>query len=211
MRDRVHFVGGATTSRDVVGKGLAEFLLSHDSDASLLGAGSDVDCNQVGTDLYECHMPQIGMLGFQVRPVLTVRLERDCTASSLCIRVVSAHIYLVTPGSPQAQLLQGCLIDSANEVSWSAHEDGWLLATDLELRVAVELPRGFYLPRASVERTASAILRRVCAMQCKQFLLSLEHSYEVWARTQNAGRTQRQDHSPSAGASPVSLCAVSTS
>ena len=188
MSERAQFLGGATISRSLIGEGcgLAEFLLSRASDAPLLGAGSDVECKQTGTDLWECQMPQIGMIGFTVKPVLTVLLERSGT-SSLCIRVESAQIYLLYPGASNAQLLQGCVIDSANKVTWSASEGGWLLTTDLELRVGVELPRTFLLPRASVERPASAILRQFCAMQCNQFLLSLEQSYKAWARTQDLG------------------------
>lgn len=182
-RERAFFLGGATISRSVEGEGLAEFLLSRASDAPLLGAGSEVECRQMGTDRWECQMPQIGMLGFTVNPVLTVQLERGGT-SSLCIRVESAQIYLLYPGATNAQLLQGCVIDSANQVTWSTRaEGGWLLTTDLELRVGVELPRTFLLPRASVERPVSAILRQFCAMQCNQFLLSLEQSHKAWART----------------------------
>ena len=197
MSERAQFLGGATISRSLIGEGcgLADFLLSRASDAPLLGAGSDVECKQTGTDLWECQMPQIGMIGFTVKPVLTVLLERSGT-SSLCIRVESAQIYLLYPGASNAQLLQGCVIDSANKVTWSASEGGWLLTTDLELRVGVELPRTFLLPRASVERPASAILRQFCAMQCNQFLLSLEQSYKAWARTQDLGLAP----SPLAGA-----------
>ena len=187
MRERAQFLGGATISRSVVGEGLAEFLLSsYASDGALLGAGSDVEFKQTGTDVWECQMPQIGMVGFTVKPVLTVQLERAGT-SSLCIRVVSAQIYLLYPGASKPQLLQGCVIDSANIVTWSAREGGWLLTSDLELRVGVELPRSFLLPPASVERPASVILRQFCAMQCNQFLLSLEQSYKAWARTQDQG------------------------
>ena len=192
-RERALFLGGATISRSVEDEGLDEFLLSRASDAPLLGAGSDVECKLTGTDLWECQMPQIGMLGFKVLPVLTVQLERGGT-SSLCIRVESAQIYLLYPGASNAQLLQGCEIDSANKLTWSARaEGGWLLTTDLELRVGVELPRTFLLPRASVERPASAILRQFCAMQCNQFLLSLEQSHKAWARS--PGRTQDMEPS----------------
>ena len=141
-------------------------------------------------------MPQIGMIGFTVKPVLTVQLERG-GPTSLCIRVVLAQIYLLYPGASRAQRLQGCRIDSANIVTWSAREGGWLLTTDLKLRVGVELPRTFLLPRASVERPASAILRQFCAMQCNQFLLSLEQSYKVWARTQDIGLAPSLEGAPS--------------
>lgn len=196
MCQRARLVGGASISRLVVGEGLPEFLRSRASDAPLMGAGSDIEYSRVDTDVYECHMPQIGMIGFLVRPVLTVRLERTADAS-LCIQVISAQIYLLTPGASKAQLLEGCLIDSANMVTWSAEEGGWLLTSDLELCVALELPRGFALPRASVERPASAILRRFCAVQCQQFLLSLEQSYEEWARPQDVGRAQDLGLAPS--------------
>ena len=198
-RERAFLIGGATTCRSVEGEGLAEFLLSRASDAPLLGAGSEVECKRTGTDLWECQMPQIGMLGFKVNPVLTVQLERSGT-SSLYIRVESAQIYLLYPGAPNAQLLQGCVIDSANKLTWSARaEGGWLLTTDLEMRVGVELPRTFLLPRASVERPASAILRQFCAVQCDQFLLSLEQSHTAWARS--PGRTQDTD--PSVAGAPT--------
>ena len=204
MRDNALLIGGASKTRAVghpQGQSqLPEFLLSRASDASLLGAGSDVSYQEVAAGLYECEMPAIKMLGFTVSPVLTVRLERDSTM--VRIRVVSAHIYLLKPGSADAQLLQGAAIESANTLSWTSDEGGWLLTTDLTLRVAVELPRGFLLPRVAVDRPASAVLRRVCAIQCEQFLHSLERSFEAWA-TQGTPRGRQE--APQREAASVAL------
>jgi len=190
-------LGGATVSRHVgeparepVGRSLPDFLLSSASDPALLGAGSDaVSYRRLGDGRYECKMPLIDMLAATIRPVLTVSLERNRSASSLRILVESASIYVQTPGAAKAQLLQGAIIDSSNTLQWAAADGGGHdLQTRLEMRVAVKLPPGLPLPRAAVEQPGSAVLRRVCDEQCTSFLATVESAWRAWREAPDEAR-----------------------
>ena len=110
-------VGGATVTRSVDGacgpRGLAEFLLSAESDASLLNTGT---YRRLGDGRYECDLASIRMFDFGVVPMLTVRLERS-PPDQLRIRVLGVRISLQTPSS-EPRLLEGVVIDSSNVLYW---------------------------------------------------------------------------------------------
>ena len=179
---RVVFVGGATVTRSIAGSldGFQRWIAEPvRSDASLLNT---VSCEALGNDCYRCEMARIAMLSYRVTPLLTVRIERGGDPSSLLIRVIDVSISIQGGRDVKPWVLRGARVESTNRVSWRSEGDAETeLRTELRLRVGVELPRLFPLPRAAIERPGSLILQATCDAQCRQFLTEIEEGYRAGA------------------------------
>lgn len=168
--------GGASVHRHcAAGPDIADFLLSGASNPSLLNA---VAYNERGPNQYTCKMPSLEMFALHVTPELTVAIQRS--QSELAIRVTDAQVHVTVPGRAR-QTLSGVKICSCNTVTWAAAANGGTrLGSELTLQLEVPRPRFLPMPRAGIETTASAVLRRVCEVQCNAFLGDIEAGYMEW-------------------------------
>ena len=158
-------------------------MRSEASDPSLLNT---IQYTRLDDGTYECELSSIGFGSFgSYVPTLTVRLDRE-RDGLLVIRVLRVRILTRGRWDSEPRELQGATADSCNRVSWAPHDGAEAevrLRTDLELKVAIEVPRRLPLPLAAVEQPGSLILRNVCRVQCRQFLADIERGYRAWCRT----------------------------
>ena len=147
-----------------------------------------------GDDVFVCELGALDFLGFEVRPVLTAKVDVQPNGRGTVIRVESAELR----GSSLVERADDLFeIDSVNRVGWRYVRDDADSETDVvcdsdddrlceiasETVVAVYLlvPSWFPFTVRATERTGNFVVRQVVKQVVPRFLKQLKADYDVWA------------------------------
>jgi len=172
---------------------LATFLATREGRFAVLNLRNVRKIEQLAPNRFRCYVGRLELLGFEVEPVCEFSVESG--RSSCALEMSSVQL----EGS---RILQKARFAAsmANRLSWGEPQQAGAsadeqqqqqqqqLALDTTLRVDLEmytLPFRL-MPKGSVERPGSALLRRVLRRMQPMFLSSLLHDFARWQDDQRS-------------------------
>ena len=147
-----------------------------------------------GDDVFVCELSALDFLGFEVKPVLTAKVDVQPNGRGTVIRVESAEL----KGSSLVERADDLFeIDSVNRVGWryvpAENETEARGRSDPEpsrpcellsetvVTVHLLVPSWFPFTVRATERTGNFVVRQVVKQVVPRFLKQLKDDYDVWA------------------------------
>lgn len=179
------FVGDAKSSIRVpaaAGLSLPDFLLSDDSDQTLLGTS---DGFWLKDGKWECAQQPVKWFTLEVQPVFVEEIERPRDTSGgrpLRVNVVDAFVRVPTTGEsssgPLREMMSKAQIASCNSLTWSpSAAGGWELNADFSLTLTLKSSGRMKVPRGIFERIGSGIVRSTCKERIEGYLRDVVDGY----------------------------------
>jgi hypothetical protein len=133
---------------------------------------------RIDEDTFRCYVGGFKFMSFIVEPVLTLSVvvgDRGPTVRLLETELQGSKAALEANKKFTATM--------QNIVQWQEDEEGSkCISSDTALEVTLEVPGWFVFPVSVVERSGSAVMRKVLETAVPRFLKQLESDYALWSQ-----------------------------
>lgn len=165
----------------VSGAGVGEFLRHPDAVESILNTGALESFAPAGPGTFTCALRRVGLLGFEVAPVLDLRVaptSTDCTIEMLSCRFEGSEVL-----EQQNELFSAFM---SNHITWSDDAEEPCLDIHVKLEVTLEVYTKPFsmLPLSAVEKPGNLLMQGLLDRLVPVLGEQLLRDYHSWAQAQ---------------------------
>lgn len=134
---------------------------------------------RVDENTFRCYVYQLKFLGFEVCPVLLVRVEQE--PYGCCIRLLSCKLEGSSTVEAQNEKFSASMV---NKISCGngLRSGSQQLTSDTSIEVLIDIPFAFRLiPKEVIESTGAQVLEQLLRVMLPRFLKQLNKDYQAWA------------------------------
>jgi hypothetical protein len=131
-------------------------------------------------DTFKCYVGGVHFFSFHVEPVITVSVtvqERGPIVKLLSTELTGSKTALEANEKFTATMVNAVHWRETDNGSGSASE----IVSDVEICVTLDVPRWFVVPTRAIEKSGSAVLKRLLKLAVPRFLAQLDADYQIWA------------------------------
>lgn len=133
-------------------------------------------------DTFKCYVGGIHFLSFRVEPVITVSVtvgDKGPIVKLLSTELTGSKTALEANEKFTATMVNAVLWRETDNGSGSSC--GREIVSDVEICVTLDVPRWFVVPTEALEKSGSAVLKRLLKLAVPRFLAQLDADYQIWA------------------------------
>jgi len=135
-------------------------------------------------DTFKCYVGGVHFFSFHVEPVITVSVtvrERGPIVKLLSTELTGSKTALEANEKFTATMVNAVHWRETDNGSGSGSGSGREIVSDVEICVTLDVPRWFVVPTRAIEKSGSAVLKRLLKLAVPRFLAQLDADYQIWA------------------------------